>query len=267
MHGFKHSPFGDTGLMLSPMGLGTVKFGRNQGVKYPKGFDLPDDKHILDLLSLAQDLGINVLDTAPSYGNSEERLGKLLAGQRQDWIIVGKVGEEFDNGQSDYIFTPDHFEMSVERSLKRLNTDYLDVLLIHSDGNDDEILDNDDLIRTMQRFKDSGAVRAIGASTKTVSGGIKSLDRLGTVMACYNPNYTDEKPVLDYAAQHGKGVFLKKVLASGHVDTIASDNPVQYAMDFVYQQPADMCAILGTLSPQHLQDNATACLNALERFQ
>ena len=107
---------GQTGIQVSRLGLGTVKFGRNQGVKYPHGFDIADMTFLADLLALAKDLGINTLDTAPAYGMSEERLGELLAGQREDWVIVGKAGEEFENGESAYYFTPEHFEMSVERS-------------------------------------------------------------------------------------------------------------------------------------------------------
>ena len=141
----KHIALGQTGLKISPLGLGTVKFGRNQGVKYPQGFDLPDDEHLSALLTLAKSLGINMLDTAPAYGTSETRLGTLLGGQREDWVIIGKAGEEFEDGKSSYNFTPDHFERSLERSLKRLNTDYIDALLIHSDGADMDILNNDDL--------------------------------------------------------------------------------------------------------------------------
>ena len=95
-----HRPLGSTGLRVSPLGLGTVKLGRDQGVKYPQQFRIPDDAQALALLNQARDLGINLIDTAPAYGNSEQRLGPLLRGQRQDWVIVSKVGEEFDDGQS-----------------------------------------------------------------------------------------------------------------------------------------------------------------------
>ena len=96
-----HRPLGSTGLLVSPLGLGTVKLGRDQGVKYPNGFQIPDDDEARMLLKLARDLGINLIDTAPAYGRSEERLGPLLRGQRQDWVIVSKVGEEFADGQSE----------------------------------------------------------------------------------------------------------------------------------------------------------------------
>ncbi len=249
-------PLGDTGINVSPLGLGTVKFGRNQGVKYPHAFDLPDEAALADLLALTKDLGINMLDTAPAYGLSEERLGRLLKGQRDDWVIVGKAGEEFVDGQSFYKFTPEHFEMSLERSLKRLNTDYIDMLLIHSDGSDMDILSNDDLIATMHKFKERGLVRAIGASTKTVDGGIKTLELMDVVMACYNPDYLDEMPVLDYAAKHNKGTLIKKALGSGHL-------PAQKSLEFAFGHEGVSSIIVGTINPNHLKDNVAACLKTI----
>lgn len=246
---------GQTGLSVSRLGLGTVKFGRNKGVKYPHGFDIPDEDALADLLALAADLGINLLDTAPAYGSSEERLGRLLKGQRENWVIVGKAGEEFINGQSVYNFTPEHFEMSVERSLKRLQTDYLDVLLIHSNGNDMEILGNHDLIEKLHDFKRRGLVRAVGASTKTPEGGILALELLDMVMAAYNPEYTDEKAVLDYAAKNNKGALIKKALASGHAGDIGK------SLQFALSHPGATAVITGTINSGHLRENCRlACI-------
>lgn len=247
---------GNTGIEISQLGLGTTKFGRNVGVKYPEGFEIPTESHLADLLALAKDLEINVIDTAPAYGTSEERLGRLLKKQREDWVIIGKVGEEFENGEAFYHFTPEHFEISLQRSLERLQTDYIDVLLIHSDGADLDILNNDSLIKTMQGFKDRGLVRAIGASTKTAEGGIKALELMDVVMASYNPHYTDEKPVLDYAAAHNKGVVLKKALSSGH------DTNIEDALKFSLSHPSVTSAIVGTINPEHLKNNAKAILTA-----
>lgn len=105
LHGLLR-PLGSTGLLVSPLGLGTVKLGRDQGVKYPSGFRIPDDTEAAALLDQARALGINLIDTAPAYGRSEERLGPLLAGQRDAWVIVSKVGEEFEDGQSRFDFSP-----------------------------------------------------------------------------------------------------------------------------------------------------------------
>lgn len=247
---------GDTEILVSPYGLGTTKFGRNQGVKYPSAFELPEESELRDLLCIAKDLGVNLIDTAPAYGLSEERLGRLLSGQRDDWVIVGKVGEEFEpspeGGVSSFHFTAEHFEMSLMRSLERLQTDYIDVLMIHSDGRDVDILDNDSLIETMHGFKQRGLVRAIGASTKTAEGGIKALEVMDVVMASYNPEYTDEKPVLDYALAHDKGVLLKKVLSSGHnVNT-------KDAFDYALSHDAVSGVVVGTINPEHLRANIAA---------
>ena len=129
-----------TDIKVSPLGFGTVKLGRDQQVKYPTGFKIPGDREALALLDLARSSGINLLDTAPAYGTSEERLGHLLQGQRQDWVICSKVGEEFENGESRFDFSPEHIRFSIERSLKRLRTDYIDMVLVHSDGNDVDII-------------------------------------------------------------------------------------------------------------------------------
>lgn len=243
---------GKTGVKLSRLGLGTVKFGRNEGVKYPSSFELPEEPELHRLLFHAQELGINTLDTAPAYGTSEERLGRLLKGKRQNWTIVGKAGEEFENGKSRYIFTPDHFVKSLERSLKRLQTDYIDVLLIHSDGSDIQILNNDALMYKMQEFKKTGMVKAIGASTKTIEGGIRALDMMDVVMATYTPTYTDEKAVLDHAALRNKSIILKKALSSGH------DTNIDTAMEFAFSHPAVDSVIIGTINPNHLKQNADA---------
>ena len=64
-------PLGDTGLTVSALGLGTVKIGRDQGVKYPTAFSIPDDDAVRNLLARARELGINLIDTAPAYGRSE----------------------------------------------------------------------------------------------------------------------------------------------------------------------------------------------------
>ena len=90
-------PLGNTGIQVSPLGLGTVKIGRDQGLKYPNRFKLPSDREIRALFEEARTLGINFIDTAPAYGTSEEKIGKLLP-DRQEWIIGTKVGEEFNAG-------------------------------------------------------------------------------------------------------------------------------------------------------------------------
>lgn len=197
-----HRPLGSTGLSVSPLGLGTVKLGRDQGVKYPNGFTIPDDQQALQLLGLARELGINLLDTAPAYGSSEQRLGPLLRGQRQDWVIVSKVGEEFDNGLSHFDFSAAHTRRSVERSLKRLETDYIDLVLVHSNGDDLSILREEGVYETLAELKQAGLIRGFGFSGKTVEGGLLALERGDCAMVTYNLGEQQERAVLDLSLIH-----------------------------------------------------------------
>jgi len=254
-----HRPLGDTGLRVSPLGLGTVKLGRDQGVKYPSGFTIPDDTEARQLLALARDLGINLIDTAPAYGRSEERLGPLLRGQRQDWVIVSKVGEEFEAGQSHFDFSPAHTRRSVERSLQRLETDVIDLVLVHSDGNDVAVLRDSGIYETLAELKQAGKIRAFGLSGKTVDGGLLALERGDCAMVTYNLNEQGERPVLDYAAQHAKGLLVKKGLASGHVCLAPGVDPVRASFELIFGHPGVTSAIIGTINPLHLSHNvATA---------
>ncbi|WIF67100.1 aldo/keto reductase [Metapseudomonas otitidis] len=254
-----HRPLGDTGLRVSPLGLGTVKLGRDQGVKYPSGFTIPDDAEARQLLALARDLGINLIDTAPAYGRSEERLGPLLRGQRQDWVIVSKVGEEFEAGQSHFDFSPAHTRRSVERSLQRLETDVIDLVLVHSDGNDVAVLRDSGVYETLTELKQAGKIRAFGLSGKTVEGGLLALERGDCAMVTYNLNEQGERPVLDYAAQHAKGLLVKKGLASGHVCLAPGVDPVRASFELIFGHPGVTSAIIGTINPLHLSHNvATA---------
>ncbi len=254
-------PLGDTGLTVSALGLGTVKIGRNQSVKYPSGFELPDDKAVRELLALAKDLGINLLDTAPAYGSSEERLGQLLT-QRKDWVLVSKVGEEFENGQSHFDFTPEHVQLSVARSLKRLNTDYLDAVLVHSDGNDMEIINRFGTLDALAELKQQGVIRAFGFSGKTVEGGLAALEKSDIAMVTANLGYRDEQSVIDYAAEHNKGILIKKAFASGHLPD-GMDDPVQMTFDTLLGIQGVTSIIAGTINPAHLKSNADKARRAL----
>ena len=137
------------------------------------------------------------------------------------------------------------------------------MLLLHSDGHDTAILSQDAVIDCLLNLKVRGLVRATGASTKTLKGGIMALQHLDVVMACYNPLYTDEEAVLDYAHEHGGGVMLKKLFASGHLDKLG-DNPVQRCFKFAFDKPGVHSAVIGTINPRHLRDNVATLKHVLD---
>jgi len=249
---------GGTGIEVSPLGLGTVKFGRNQGVKYPSGFELPSDAEITAILELCRELGINLLDTAPAYGLSEERIGKCLPGVRDSWVLCGKAGEDFENGQSRFDFSAAHVRRSLERSLQRLRTEYLDILLIHSDGRDKEILADEVLWQTLQQAKKQGLIRAYGISTKTVEGSALGLERTDVVMLTYNPWTREEEPNLERAEKLGKGVLIKKALGSGWLGGQGLKHSPEECLQFCLKHSAVTSAVVGSINPANIRANSLA---------
>lgn len=261
---------GTTGIQVSCLGLGTVKFGRNTGVKYPSQFDIPDDNSIRNILDIARELGVNLLDTAPAYGSSEERLGRLM-GPRDNWVLSSKAGEEYVDGKSHFDFSAKHIRRSIERSLRRLGTDYLDLLLVHSDGNDEHIIHQTDCFAALERCREQGLIRATGMSTKTVNGGLAALEVTDVVMVTCNHSHHDDIPVIQRAAALDKGVLVKKALDSGHgagtaTDTDTAHDPVQSSMDFVFAQPGVTSVVIGSINPLHMQHNARAVAQAIARL-
>ena len=252
---------GPSGIDVSVLGLGTVKFGRNQEVKYPATFSLPSDQELVAMLDQARSLGINLLDTAPAYGSSEQRLGRLLT-DRQDWVICTKVGEEFLNGKSYYDFSETHVRHSVERSLRNLNTDYLDIVLVHSDGNDMHIIESTACLPTLMDLKEKGLIRAVGMSTKSLDGGLKAVELSDLVMVTYNPSTTDDAEVIRYANSLNKGVLIKKALNSGHVAT-AGENSIENNLIFALTPAGVSSVIVGTIGPEHLRENVESVVRAL----
>ena len=245
---------GSTGIKVSVLGLGTVKIGRDQKVFYPTGFKIPDDAAVKDLLDLTWDLGINFIDTAPAYGNSEVRLGQLLRKER-DWVIMTKVGEIFENGVSTYDFSAAHTRQSVERSLRRLQRDSLDVVLVHSNGDDMLIIEHEGVMPELARLKQDGLIRAYGMSSKTVEGGMWIVENADVVMATCNQSDEHDLPVIARAHELNKGVVVKKGLQSGHADSGAGGGGVERAFEYVFSHPGVSSMIVGTINPGHLRDN------------
>lgn len=287
---------GKTNIEVSILGLGTVKIGRNQNVKYPQPFNLPSDDDVKNLLHTAAQAGINLIDTAPAYGSSEKRLGQLLFQnhnyQRSDWVIITKAGEEFHpnpNPQitnnpnntttttttpvSTYNFTPEAITHSVHQSLQKLQTDYIDILLIHSDGiSESQIFNQLGTITALCELKQKGLIKAFGLSSKTIAGGLATIQNCDLAMITYNPHDTTQLDVIKAAHKQSKGVLIKKALDSGHhittnipassTSTQTTNDPVYNAYKFIYQQPAINSIITGTINPNHLKQNINAAIKA-----
>ncbi|QDT88395.1 aldo/keto reductase [Gimesia algae] len=244
----QYRPLGNTGFSVSALGFGAFKIGRNEQIKYSQSYDLPDDSTTDRLLNSVLDLGINHIDTAPAYGISEERIGQFLSHRRNEFLLSTKIGETFENGASTYDFSRVSLKSSLERSLDRLKTDVLDVVLIHSNHFEAEILNHSDAIETLQAAKQAGQIRWIGLSAKTLSGAKSALDWADVLMVEYHLQDRSHEALLVQAAQQGVGVFVKKGLASGLLSPTA-------AIPFVLRNPGVSNLVVGGLNLKHIQTN------------
>lgn len=241
-------PLGRTGARVSSIGFGAFKIGRNTGVKYPSGYDLPDEDEAARLLHAVLDLGINIIDTAPAYGVSEERIGRALASRRSEYLLSTKVGETFEDGASTYDFSRAAVLRSVERSLQRLGTEVIDLLSVHSDGRDREIIEETDIVETMHALRERGVARWLGFSGKTTEGARLATAWADVLMVEYNQLDTSHDAVMTQAASEGVGVIIKKGLASGRL-------PAEEAIPFALRHAAVSTLVVGGLNMEHLRRN------------
>jgi len=238
-------PLGNTGLSIRPIGFGAFKIGRNTGIKYPSPYDLPDIAAVDKLLNGVLDLGIDLIDTAPAYGLSEERIGDTIAHRRSQFILSTKVGETFENGVSHYDFSAEAVRASVERSLARLRTEQVDIVFVHSSGDDLRIQRETDCIEMLRSLRGAGLTRFIGFSGKTIDGARAALDWADVLMVEYHLNDVTHDAVMREAKSCGVGVVVKKGLAAGRI-------PPKDAIPFVLKHPAVTSMIIGGLNLDHI---------------
>ena len=244
---------GATGVQVSPIGFGAFKIGRNQKTKYAEHYDLPDEASVHRLLEGVLDAGITLLDTAPAYGSSEVRLGRYLkaSGRRDDVVLSTKVGERFEDGVSRYAFDRDSVTRSIDESLRRLETDRLDLVCVHSNGDDLEIIEKTDVLEVLAERQRRGDIRLIGFSGKSLAGHLACLEPargVQVLMVELNPLEDAQAPLLDPASKAGIGVIVKKGLASGRLS--ASD-----ALPWLLAHQELASVVVGGLSLEHIREN------------
>ncbi len=156
----EYKTLGNSGLPVSRLSLGAMTFGTGEMM----GFKLTlDQKKADELVARAIESGINFFDTADMYGTgqSEEILGKALGARRKDSIIATKFGFRASQNAHDIGMSRHHIMASVEASLKRLGTDYIDLYQVHFD---DHITPLEELVSALDNLVQRGLVRYIGFS-------------------------------------------------------------------------------------------------------
>lgn len=230
------SPFDAKGLPTSILGKTGVKVPRMGIGLGSRWMGEPDDDKALEILEYAFNNGLYYWDTAASYGNeqisSEERIGRLLKARRQEVFMVTKVGER----------DADKAKESIERSLKRLQTDYIDLLHIHSieSVEDAESLGNKGkVLEVMHQYRDEGIVKHIGFTGHASAEGMKKAAELydfEAMMIALNHNVTErvenfEEYAVPFASKKGLGVIAMKVIRPREtIEALDPHDLIRYAL-------------------------------------
>ncbi|GAB1154126.1 aldo/keto reductase [Paenibacillus illinoisensis] len=261
--------YGNTGMKVSTLGFGGSEIGSNVS-----------KQDVETLLNTALDAGLNVIDTAECYGNSEELIGDVLSHRRDDYYLFTKCGHAAGVDGPDW--DAKVLEQTIDRSLRRLKTEYVDVIHLHSCS--EEVLRQGAVIEVLQRAKEAGKTRFIGYSGDTtdalyaIETGV--FDSLETSL-----NIADQEAIdltLPEARKRNMGVIAKRPIANAAwtFDTLPEDaypfvywrrlqelgygflagNDVQAAVEtalrFTLSTEGVDTAIVGTTKPNRWQQNA-----------
>lgn len=260
---------GRTGLDVSILGFGGAEIG----------FEKATPETVARLLGSALDAGLNVIDTAECYGDSEALIGQATEHRRQDFFLFTKCGHAAGFDAPDW--DPAMLERSIDRSLQRLRTDHADLIQLHTCS--EEMLRQGDVIALLQRARDAGKTRFIGysgddrAARYAVECG--AFDTLQTSL-----NIADQQPIdltLPLARQNNMGVICKRPIANvvWKFDTDPGEGAysrtywqrlqalrypfldddqeaVSMALRFTLSTPGVHTAIVGTKNPDRWRANA-----------
>jgi len=282
----KTRKLGRTGLEVSEIGFGALEIGRPWGLPVEGDFAVPSEKEVNALLDRVLALGINLIDTAPAYVLSEERIGKLLKHRRREFYLATKCGEHFDGYDSRYDFSATGTLKFIDASLQRLQTDYVDLIQIHCGADEEETIRRGETLEGMLRAKKEGKVRWVGASCHA-SGARVALDVGGydVLQLPYSLLNRDiEGDVLSRAAAAGVGIMARGALGRGHLTSKVrslADNadpkvtrakallakveargvktPLsQVAVQFVLRDARITTVLIGSRNARHLEDAVAA---------
>ena len=214
----KYRTLGRTALEVSEISLGTWAFGNNV-------YGGVDEKDGINTIHAGIDMGVDLFDTAPQYGTAEQDgvaeivLGKALKGKRDKVHISSKFGRNPTIAKGASQFYKSRIVDSVEESLKRLQTDYIDVLFFHSPFSPDEI--RDDVWEGIEQVKKQGKVRFIGHSismfhqTEDMARQWAKEDKIDIVQVVLSLMNRESQQLIEELQKYPIGVFARECLANG----------------------------------------------------
>jgi aryl-alcohol dehydrogenase-like predicted oxidoreductase len=288
---------GKSGLNITEIGLGLWAAGGTD-------WGPTDDQKIFDTIDFALDAGINFFDTADVYGNghSEELLGRAMQGRRERFLVASKIGwQNFDDSRSQTAYdTVDKLIKGVETNLRRLQTNYIDVMQSHISFQEATM---EIFLEGFQKLQQQGKIRAYGVSTSDIDY-LKAFNHDGRCATLQNDysilNRTSEREIFPYCQEHNIGIIVRGALAMGiltgkftaetrfsvgdfrqrwhdkpdeyqtflvdfqkveHLRPLSIDRTLaQLALQFTLAHPAVTTVIPGAKNVRQMQDNLQAAL-------
>lgn len=277
---------GRTGLRVTQLGYGAMEL---RGA--PRGRPV-DDHQAQRVLKTVLDNGINYIDTSIDYGVSEELIGRYLADRRSEYFLASKCGcwagetprEPLPDGRQPHIFTRDNIVAGVEQSLRRLRTNYLDVVQFHASPTP-ATLQEQGALEALLELQRAGKVRFVG-----MSGTLPNLpdqidmDVFDVFQIPYSAIQRQHENAISTAAAHGAGTVIRGGTARGALADGKEDAPLgmssgqvhdiwgradlddlldgasrqEFVLRFTLSHPDVHTTIVGTQDAAHLQANVTA---------
>lgn len=270
---------GKTDLRVSRLGAGLSEIGFE--------LTMADVGEADRVLNAALDGGITFLDTAACYDISEELIGRTIAHRRDDYTLATKCGH-VAGGYNGEPWTSQTIRDSIDRSLRRMKTDHLDLVQLHSCSK--EVLIQGDVIRALQEARDAGKTRYIGYSgDNEAAEWAAASGHFDTLQTSFNlVEQRARRRILPLVAEQGMGLIVKRPIANGawgaakspstYADQYwrraqamqklgplpdAPENRILLALGFTLAHPEVDTAIVGTRNPAHMRDNIRMVEEAL----
>ncbi len=274
----KTRTFGVTGLSVSPLGWGAA----------PIGFLETEQKQVEIIVQIMLDAGINFIDTAASYQGSEEAVGKALGSRRGECVLVSKCGQQFADLEGP-AWSSQAIAATIDRSLRRLRTDRIDVVLLHSCGM--EVLQRGEAVGALMRARDAGKIRFAGYSGDNEEAAFAArLPEISVIETSVNIcDQANLAAVVPIARERGLGVIAKRPIANaawrpaeefqgiyqdyakpycerfaamnlgvGDLGFASEGDWPEIALRFTLSQPGVHVAIVGTTQPANARRNLEA---------
>jgi len=234
----KYRRLESTDLEVSEIGFGAWAIGGNQ---FGNSYGPTADEESLRAITTAVDLGCNFFDTADVYGHghSEELLGKALKGRRKEVVLATKGGSDFYHDPPRLNFTEAHIFFAVEQSLKRLDTDIIDLYQLHNPPF--SVIEGGRVFEPLEKLKKQGKVRYYGISIHDPQEGLLAMKtgKPSTIQVVYNYLRRDAaEELFPRALAEGVGIIAREPLANGFLTAKYTKDSVFPVGDIRHQWPS-----------------------------